>query len=473
MVSFEKIIRVIRLKVLNKPGTLSKVIEVIAANEVNLGDIKVVRVGTRYITRDINVYVKTPHQFEKLIEEIKVTPNIKFIRAFDETYKAHEGGLLEIKSKVKIENMSDIEKYYLPGIARIAETIDEDKTKVNEYTNILNTVGVITNGSALLNFQESSSEAAYAVMESYSALLSEFVAVSPVPIVVETREKEKFVEVVENIHKSFGMIVLEDLSSPGSVDIEEALKEKLSIPVIDGNQYGNAIATVAGLINIAKGVNINLKECSVGYIGFGSKANGIHKLLTAYGVKETNAYEIKPEAIERVKKAGIEYVDDLNKLMQNSDIIIGTARIGGLIKFGMVKPGQIILSLSKPEPEIKPEIAMKAGAKYAGDGRLINPLLVIPGIVKGTLAARAKKITLSMMMEATNKLAEITIPGEILPSMFDEGLHDKIAEAVKQAAIDEGVANLNDAETDEESGVKDKAQDIFDKIRGMNEWVSS
>ena len=150
--------------------------------------------------------------------------------------------------------MSDIEKYYLPGIARIAETIDEDKTKVNEYTNILNTVGVITNGSALLNFQESSSEAAYAVMESYSALLSEFVAVSPVPIVVETREKEKFVEVVENIHKSFGMIVLEDLSSPGNVDIEEALKEKLSIPVIDGNQYGNAIATVAGLINIAKGV---------------------------------------------------------------------------------------------------------------------------------------------------------------------------------------------------------------------------
>jgi len=471
MINFEKIIRVIRVKVLNKPGMLSKVIEVIAANDVNLGDIRVVRIGTRYITRDITVYIKTPHQFEKLVEEIKATPDIKFIRSFDETYKAHEGGLLESKSKVKIENMSDIEKYYLPGIARIAESISQDRTKVNEYTNILSTVGVITNGSALLNFKDSSSEAAYSVMEAYSAVLSEFVAVSPVPIVIEAKEQDKFVEVVKNIHKSFGMIILEDLSSPGSVDIEERLKEELSIPVLDGNQHGNGIVTFAGLINIAKQVNINLKESSVGFLGFGSKANGIHKMLKSYGVKEIRAYEIRPEAIERVKKVGIENVSDLNTLMEKSDIVIGTARIGGIIKFGMVKPGQIILSLSKPEPEIKPEIAMKAGAKYAGDGRLINPLLIIPGIVKGTLSARAGKVTMGMMMEAANKLADLALPGEILPNIFDEGLHDKIAAAVKQAAIDEGVANLNESETDDDKSEKDKAQDIYDKIRSMNEWM--
>lgn len=471
MINFEKIIRVIRVKVLNKPGMLSKVIEVIAANDVNLGDIRVVRIGTRYITRDITVYIKTPHQFEKLVEEIKVTPDIKFIRSFDETYKAHEGGLLESKSKVKIENMSDIEKYYLPGIARIAESISQDRAKVNEYTNILSTVGVITNGSALLNFKESSSEAAYSVMEAYSAVLSEFVSVSPVPVVVEAKEQDKFVEVVKNIHKSFGMIILEDLSSPGSVDIEERLKEELSIPVLDGNQHGNGIVTFAGLINIAKQVNINLKESSVGFLGFGSKANGIHKMLQSYGVKEMRAYEIRPEAIDRVKRVGIEHVEDLNTLMEKSDIVIGTARIGGIIKFGMVKPGQIILSLSKPEPEIKPEIAMKAGAKYAGDGRLINPLLIIPGIVKGTLSARAGKVTMGMMMEAANKLADLALPGEILPNIFDEGLHDKIAAAVKQAAIDEGVANLNESETDDDKSEKDKAQDIYDKIRSMNEWM--
>lgn len=471
MINFEKIIRVIRIKVLNKPGMLSRVIEVIAANDVNLGDIRVVRIGTRYITRDITVYIKTPHQFEKLVEEIKATPDIKFIRAFDETYKAHEGGLLESKSKVKIENMSDIEKYYLPGIARIAESIAQDRTKVNEYTNILSTVGVITNGSALLNFTESTSEAAYSVMEAYSAVLSEFVSVSPVPVVVEAKEQEKFIEVVKNIHKSFGMIILEDLSSPGSVDIEETLKEELSIPVLDGNQHGNGIVTFAGLINIAKQVNINLKDSSVGFLGFGSKANGIHKMLQSYGVKEMRAYEIRPEAIDRVKRVGIEHVEELNTLMEKSDIVIGTARMGGIIKFGMVKPGQIILSLSKPEPEIKPEIAMKAGAKYAGDGRLINPLLIIPGIVKGTLNARAGKVTMGMMMEAANKLADLALPGEILPNIFDEGLHDKIAAAVKQAAIDEGIANLNESETDDDKSEKDKAQDIYDKIRSMNEWM--
>lgn len=471
MINFERIIRVIRVKVLNKPGTLSKVIEVIAANDVNLGDIKVVRIGSRYITRDITVYIKTPHQFEKLLEEIKQTPNIKFIKSFDETYKAHEGGLLEVKSKVKIDSVSSLEKYYLPGIARIAESIDKDHEKVYEYTNIGNTVGIVTNGSALLNFKNSSSESTYAVMEAYAAVLSETVGISPIPLVVETREKEEFINVVKNVSKSFGMIILEDLSSPGSIEIEERLISELLIPVIDANQGGNAVATVAGLINIAKKHNINLKASKVGFLGFGTKAHGIHKLLKAYGVSEMSAYEIKPEAEERMNKVGVKIEKDINEIMSKSDIVIGTSRIGGLIKFGMVKKGQVILSLSKPEPEIIPEVAVKAGAMYAGDGRLINPLLVIPGIVKGTMSARAKKITLGMMIEAANKLAELALPEEILPNVFDEGLHLKIAAAVKQAAIDEGVANLTESELEDDAN-KGKEQDIFENIRGVNEWMS-
>lgn len=471
MINFERIIRVIRVKVLNKPGTLSKAIEIIAANDVNLGDIKVVRIGNRYITRDITVYTKTPHQFEKLLEEIKVTPNIKFIKSFDETYKAHEGGLLETKSKVKIDSVSSLEKFYLPGIARVAESIDEDHDKVYEYTNIGNTVGIITNGSALLNFKNSSSESTYAVMEAYSAVLSETIGVSPVPIVIETKDKEEFINVVKNVYKSFGMIVLEDLSSPGSIEIEERLIAELGMPVIDANQGGNAVATVAGLINIAKKNNINLKNCKVGFIGFGTKAHGIHKLLKAYGIDEMSAFEIKEEAVDRMKKVGVKIEKDINEVMAKSDIVIGTSRIGGLIKFGMVKKGQIILSLSKPEPEIIPEIAIKAGAMYAGDGRLINPLLVIPGIVKGTMNARAKKITLGMMIEAANKLAELALPEEILPNVFDEGLHSKIAEAVRQAAIDEGVANLTESELEDDAS-KGRAQDIFENIRGVNEWMS-
>ena len=121
--------------------------------------------------------------------------------------------------------------------------------------------------------------------------------------------------------------------------------------------------------------------------------------------------------------------------------------------------------------EIIPEIAIKAGAMYAGDGRLINPLLVIPGIVKGTMNARAKKITLGMMIEAANKLAELALPEEILPNVFDEGLHSKIAEAVRQAAIDEGVANLTESELEDDAS-KGRAQDIFENIRGVNEWMS-
>ncbi|OQA11719.1 MAG: NAD-dependent malic enzyme [bacterium ADurb.Bin363] len=307
-------------------------------------------------------------------------------------------------------------------------------------------------------------------MEAISAVLNQISSIEAVPLVLDTENKEEFINTIKVIHKNFGMIIIEDVTSPQSIEIEESLQD-LKIPVIDTNKYGNAVVTLAGLMNIAKKEDIDLRNSRVGFLGFGSKASGITKLLKAYGVKEIKAYDIKEEPQDRMNKLGVKVEKDINDLMQSVDIVIGTSRIGGLIKFGMVKKGQIILALSKPEPEIKPEIAMKAGAKYAGDGRLINPFLAIPGLIKGTLEAKAESVTIKMMIEAAETIASYVKAEDILPGMFDEGLHEAVAAVVKRTAVEEGVAHLREFEIEED--IKDKADDIFEKIKEVNEWMTN
>ena len=471
MISLERIIETIRVKILNKPGTFGRLADAVGINGGNMGDIKVVRNGAKYITRDIKIFTKSPNQFNKIVEEIMEMKDVKLIKTFDEVYQAHEGGLLEVKSKVNIKSKSDYEKYLIPGIAKIAKTIDKNPEKVYEYTNLGSTVGLITNGSAVLNFKNDvNKESTYAVMEAFCAFLNETASISGIPIVLDEEDKDRIVCIIKSIKKSFGMIVLEDIASPNSIYIEEKLRG-IGIPVIDINKYGNAVAVLTALINITKKRGKSLRNSKVGILGFGSKGLGITNLLHTYGVDDIVAYDIKEEAKERMKDHRVKEASDLNSLMNGCDIVIGASRIGGLIKFGMIKQGQIIMALSKPEPEIKPDIALKAGAAIALDGRLINPMLAIPGLIKGTLESRTKKVTMGMLIKAAERLSELAEKDELVPNVFDKGLHDEVAAVVKQAAIEDGVANLVEIEVDEE--VKDDAEKILEKIKGVNEWMLS
>ena len=167
----------------------------------------------------------------------------------------------------------------------------------------------------------------------------------------------------------------------------------------------------------------------------------------------------------------VEEVDSINQLMKRSEVVIATSRVEGLIKFGMVRKDQVILCLSKPEPEIKPEIAMKAGARYAGDGRLVSHILALPGLVKGTLDARASKVSIEMMIAAAEKIADLAKQGEILPNVLDKNLHCEVAKVVRTVAVETGIANLDVIEIEEED--EENPDDVFKNIRQINDWMSN
>jgi malate dehydrogenase (oxaloacetate-decarboxylating) len=106
----------------------------------------------------------------------------------------------------------------------------------------------------------------------------------------------------------------------------------------------------------------------------------------------------------------------------------------------MVRPGQVILAMSNPEPEILPEAAEAAGAAFAADGRSVNNVLGYPGIFRGALESGASAINLEMKLAAAEAIAGLTQEGEIVPDALNQDVHEAVAKAVREAALRSGVA---------------------------------
>jgi malate dehydrogenase (oxaloacetate-decarboxylating) len=139
----------------------------------------------------------------------------------------------------------------------------------------------------------------------------------------------------------------------------------------------------------------------------------------------------------------------LPEIMELSDIVIATTGVPGLIKKEMIRKGQVILALSNPRPEIFPEEARAAGASFAADGRGANNALAFPGVFRGALNARARKINNRMKIAAAKAISSFAETGELVPSILNKDVHAKVAEAVERAAFESGVARTRAEEIEE------------------------
>lgn len=144
----------------------------------------------------------------------------------------------------------------------------------------------------------------------------------------------------------------------------------------------------------------------------------------------------------------------LKDALINADIFIGTS-VAGCLNAEMIKvmnANPIIFALANPIPEIFPEEAKRAGAKIICTGRSdyvnqVNNVLVFPGLFRGTLDVQANQITEHMKIAAAYAIAGILDENEltvdcVLPSIFDTRVKKAVSEAVKKAAIEDGVSRI-------------------------------
>jgi len=336
------------------------------------------------------------------------------------------GGKIEIRSKKKLTKES-LSVLYTPGVADVCKAIAKNKKLSHEYTIRKNTVAVVSDGSAVLGLGNIGPEAGLPVMEGKALLFKELGGVDAIPLVLGTQITEEIIEIVKSIAPTFGGINLEDISAPRCFEIEEKLKEALDIPVFHDDQHGTAIVVLAGLINALKVVKKDVKKIRIVISGAGAAGVAIMKLLLKYGAKNIlvldskgiiyegrmeNETDVKVEIAKitnREKKMGT-----LAHALEGADVFIGVSA-PNLLKaedVSMMAKDAIVFAMSNPVPEIMPEEAKKGGAAIVATGRSdypnqINNVLAFPGIFRGALDNKIKKITDTHKLKAAMVLASL------------------------------------------------------------------
>ena len=435
----DKLVKTLKVLIKDAPGYLGKLCTAIGNVGGSVGEIETVSLGLTHNTRDISVYVDDDTHLREILRAVTQLEGIIVIEVVDEVLRRHLGGKIGVKSRYPLETIADLRKIYTPGVASVCRLIEADREKAYEYTSIANTVAIVTNGTAILGLGAIGPVAGMPVMEGKAVLMERLAGINGVPILLDALEVDRFVEVVRAIAPTFGAINLEDVAAPDCFEIERRLQDALEIPVMHDDQHGTAVVVLASLLNACRLAKISFLDQVVGIIGLGAAGTGISRLLLSYGVKQLLGSDLKPEAMKRLEEAGGRR-GTLEEVMAVADIVVATTGHPGLIKPEMVRKGQVILALSNPNPEIRPEEALAAGAAFATDGRYVNNALAFPGLFRGALNVRARKIDNAMKIAAAEAIAAKAPEGELVPGLLDIEVHRAVAVAVEEAGHRSGLA---------------------------------
>ncbi len=435
-----RVVEILLVEAPHKPGNMAKVLGVIGSLDVTVEGLNAVRRLDKDTIWEITIEYDDSLDINRLIDQINQLPETLMVGKSDRVFNRHKGGKIQTVSRIAINSLEILRDVYTPGVARVCEAIKASPEKIKDYTNIQNTVAIVTNGTAILGLGDIGAQAGLPVMEGKAAILSELVELSGVPILLDTKDSLRIIKTVEAIAPSFGAILLEDIKAPECFEIEAELIHRLDKPVFHDDQHGTAIVALAALLSATKRTGVNIKNCIFGQIGLGAAGIGICSLMRDYGVKEVLGTDIDQDAMLRLGDLGGQACS-LDELMAKADIVVATTGVKGLIKPEMVNKGQIIMALTNPDPEIEPQIAIEQGARFATCGKVVNNMLAFPGLFKGTLEAGVTKITHEMRIAAAECLSDLAKEDSLVPSALNQKAHLAVAKAVYEAALSSKVTD--------------------------------
>ncbi len=374
-------------------------------------------------------------------------------------------GKLDYVPKMAVKNREALSLAYTPGVAQPCLEIQKDIDKSYALTGRHNLVAVVTDGTAVLGLGDIGPEAGMPVMEGKCVLFKAFGGIDAVPLCIRSKDVDEIVSTVALLAGSFGGINLEDISAPRCFEIERKLKKRCDIPVFHDDQHGTAVVTLAAMLNALKLTNRRLEDIRVVTSGAGAAGIAIIKLMLSLGLRHIVMCD-RDGAIykgrDNLNSAKLEIADITNPdglrgcladALRGADVFIGVSGPGTVTQ-DMVRTmakDPILFAMANPMPEIMPEAAFAAGAAIIGTGRSdypnqINNVLAFPGIFRGALDVRASDINNAMKIAAARALAGLVTDDlardKIIPEPFDPRVGPAVAEAVRQAARETGVARL-------------------------------
>ncbi|KEJ91974.1 NAD(P)-dependent malic enzyme [Synergistes jonesii] len=376
-------------------------------------------------------------------------------------------GKLDIRCRKDIENVRDLALVYTPGVAEPCRAIARDENELWNVTIKNNLVAVVTDGTAVLGLGDIGPAASMPVMEGKSCLFKRFAGIDSIPLAISTKDVNEFVNVVSKIAVSFGGINLEDISAPRCFEIESRLQQELDIPVFHDDQHGTAVIALAAYKNALRLTGRSLAGSRLVINGAGAAGSSIARYFLAAGVEDIIMCDVNgalcegypqglnPAQVELSKVTNPEKKrGGLADVIKGADAFLGVSR-PGLLTGDMVRSmakEPVVFAMANPTPEIFPDEAFAAGAAVVATGRSdfpnqVNNCLGFPGIFRGALDVRARRINEEMKLAASEALASLVTDAElskdyIIPSALDERVVPAVARAVAEAARRTGAARL-------------------------------
>ncbi|MDT2153927.1 NADP-dependent malic enzyme [Enterococcus faecalis] len=362
-------------------------------------------------------------------------------------------GVLSLEATEAVLNHHDLAKMYTPGVAELSLMIAQNHELAREWTISGKLIAVITDRSAVLGLGNMGTQAGLPIVEGKALLYKNLAGVDAIPLALEQKSVDEMVQTIENLQNSFAGIHLEDISAPKCFEIEEKLQQRLNIPVYHDDQEGTAIVVLAGLINAAKIKGKPLNELRVVINGVGASGVATAKLCIQAGITHLTLVDrqgvLREEdptlnpyqraLLRQVIKPSVEN-KDLATAVVNQDVFLGLSEADvltpALIKSMNQDP--IIFALANPKPEIEPDLAQANGVRLLATGsskypNQVNNILAFPGLFKGLLAAKGRKVDVGLQMTVARSLAAmISEPTaeKFIPNVFDGGVVDTVFNAV-------------------------------------------
>ena len=362
-------------------------------------------------------------------------------------------GVLSLEATEAVLNHHDLAKMYTPGVAELSLMIAQNHELAREWTISGKLIAVITDGSAVLGLGNMGTQAGLPIVEGKALLYKNLAGVDAIPLALEQKSVDEMVQTIENLQNSFAVIHLEDISAPKCFEIEEKLQQRLNIPVYHDDQEGTAIVVLAGLINAAKIKGKPLNQLRVVINGVGASGVATAKLCIQAGITHLTLVDrqgvLREEdptlnpyqraLLRQVIKPSVEN-KDLATAVVNQDVFLGLSEADvltpALIKSMNQDP--IIFALANPKPEIEPALAQANGVRLLATGsskypNQVNNILAFPGLFKGLLAAKGRKVDVGLQMTVARSLAAmISEPTaeKFIPNVFDGGVVDTVFNAV-------------------------------------------
>ncbi len=446
----------------NVPGVLGRLATAIGDAGGNIFAIDGFVAKGRELERDIVVNCSSVEHQQQIVDVVDGLDGVTLDGWYDRTFRMHEGGKIETLPLCSVADQDDLSMAYTPGVARVCNAIAADPTVADTHTIRKNTVAIVSDGSAVLGLGDIGPKGAMPVMEGKALLFKAFAGVDAFPICIDTNSPEEIIETVVRLAPTFGGINLEDIAAPGAFQVEEALQD-LDIPVFHDDQHGTAVVTLAAVENALRITGKRMEDLTIVISGVGAAGVAIGKILLnagagkIIGVDSQGCVYDGRDGLNRWKQWFAEHTNpdhlmgELSVAMQGADVFIGVSApdILTVQDIEAMNDDPIVFAMANPDPEIKPELV---GDRVAvmGTGRSdypnqINNVLAFPGIFRGALDAYATDITEGMKLAAAKAIAEsvgddVLGPTNIMPSVFDPSVSQRVADAVSAAAVADGVS---------------------------------